>query len=292
MNVETDQFGDIYLHAASVREWSQTYSQLSRGSFESSLLQIGGRRFQIFRELINQRVVQHGEAPSGKICFGIPVAVPGTFRTQGREADERCVFLLQGGEEFMFHMPKGMDLLSINFDRDLFEQAVAATPHAGELLALLRQPVLRIPPARLGQSRRRFLDLFDRALLAADARTPETELWLEQELMSELIGLLTDPECDKRQRHSSSPGSYIVAKCHRLTVDERHSPPNVVDLCRRLRVSRRSVQNGFRSVAETTPVNYMRCIRLNGVRRELVRTRAAELTIGDAAARWGFFHLR
>jgi len=38
-------------------------------------------------------------------------------------------------------------------------------------------------------------------------------------------------------------------------------------------------------------VNYIRCVRLNGVRRELIGTRADALTIGDAASRWGFFHL-
>ncbi len=291
MNVEANQFGDIYLHATSVREWSQTYSQLTRGSFESSLLQVRGRRFQMFRETINQRVVQHGEAPEGKICFGVPLAASGAFRTQGREADECTVLLLQGGEEFLFHMPKGMDLLGINFDRRLFEQAIAATPHPEELIALLRQAVVQITPARLAESRRRLLGLFDRTLLAADAGNPETECRLEEALMAEFIALLTDPGCDKHQRHGSSPGSYIVEKCHRLTVDQRHSPPSVIDICQRLRVSRRSVQNSFRDVTGTTPIDYIRCIRLNGARRELVSTRAGELNIGDAAARWGFFHL-
>ena len=106
-----------------------------------------------------------------------------------------------------------------------------------------------------------------------------------------MIGLLNDPQCDTRQRHGSSSGSYIVEKCHRFTLDDRLNPPSVIDVCQRLRVSRRSVQNGFRSVTETTPVNYIRCIRLNGVRRDLMGSRHGELSIGDAAAGWGFFHL-
>jgi transcriptional regulator GlxA family with amidase domain len=51
------------------------------------------------------------------------------------------------------------------------------------------------------------------------------------------------------------------------------------------------VQNSFRAVAETTPLNYLRSVRLNGVRRTLMSTRASQLSIGDAAAQWGFFHL-
>ena len=291
MNLTIDHFGDIHLHAAAVREWQQTYSQLTRGVLQSSLLQISGSRFQFFRELINQRVVQHGEAPRGRICFAVPLAVPGTARMQGREADEHSVFVLQGGDEFMFHMPMGMELLAFTFERSAFDQAIAAAPRPDELATLLRQPVLRIPPARLGASRHRLLRLFESALFAADMDTPDAEPQVENALMSELIGLLTDPECDKGQRHGSSSGSYIVEKCHQLTVGDRLNPPSVIDLCQRLRISRRSVQNGFRSVTETTPVNYIRCIRLNGVRRELMRTRGAQVSIGDAAALWGFYHL-
>lgn len=291
MNFSIDRFGDICQHAASVREWEQTYSQLTSGVLQSSLQQLSGRRFQIFRELINQRVVQHGEAPRGRICFAVPLAVPGLARMQGRGVDERSIFVLQGGDEFMFHMPMGMDLLAITFDRDVFEQAVAAVSRPDELAALLRQPVLQIPAGRLDDSRLRLLGLFEHVLRSADVGDPGTEHWLEGALVSELIGLLADPGCDKLQRHGSSPGSYIVEKCHRLTVDDKLNPPSVIDLCQRLRVSRRSVQNGFRSVAETTPLNYIRCIRLNGVRRELMGTRSGEVSIGDAAARWGFFHL-
>jgi transcriptional regulator GlxA family with amidase domain len=65
----------------------------------------------------------------------------------------------------------------------------------------------------------------------------------------------------------------------------------VIELCQQLHVSRRTVQNSFRNVAETTPLHYLRSLRLNGVRRELMSTAPAKVSIGDAAARWGFFHL-
>lgn len=293
MNLTIDHFGDIHLHAASVRDWRQTYSQITSGTLQSSLLQLSGPRFQVFRERINQRVVQHGEAPRGRICFALPLAVPGTARMQGREADAHSVFVLQGGDEFMFHMPMGMELLAITFDRAAFEQAIAAAPQPDELAKLLKQPVLQIPPARHDDSRRRLLGLFEQALLVADVAvpTPATEHQFENALMSEMMDLLVDPACDKGQRRASSSGSYIVEKCHQFTLGDTLNPPSVLDLCQRLRVSRRSVQNGFRSVTETTPINYIRCIRLNGVRRELMGTRGAEVSIGDAASRWGFYHL-
>ena len=292
MHLKVEHFEDVHLHAASVHEWDQTYYQLSPGLVHSSLCQIDGTRFQLFRERINQRLVQHGHAPRDRVCFALPLSMPGAARLQGREADDCSIFILRGGDEFLFHMPQGLDMLSITFDRDTFDRALEESPWGGEYHQWLRQPVLRVPERRLAQCRDRMLFLLGRSIEDVNAAAPgAAEEELERDLLEELTCLLADPGFDRDQRLASSPGSFIVEKCHQMTLSERQSPPSVIDLCGRLRISRRTVQNSFRAVTQTTPVNYIRCIRLNGVRRELLGSRPGELSIGDAASRWGFFHL-
>jgi AraC-like DNA-binding protein len=289
-NIHINHFRDVHLHAATVQEWSQDYSQLTAGSAESTLMQLTTAHCHIFREQINQRVVQHGVAPRGKMCFAVPINVPGAIRMQGREVDDSSLFFLHGGEEFMFHMPMGMELLSITFERELFEQALAQTASAKEISQLLRQPVIRVSTPHFAQARRRLLAIFSQAL----ANEEFDNVWeqeLEQAMLGEMLQLMTDPACDKYQRTTSSTRSFIVEKCHRLTTAEMNNVPSVDQLCQRLQVSRRTVQNSFRAVAETTPLNYLRSVRLNGVRRTLMSTQASHLSIGDAAAQWGFYHL-
>ncbi|KKA06554.1 AraC family transcriptional regulator [Pseudomonas ogarae] len=291
-NQNISHFRDIHVHAATVQEWNQDYNQLTAGTAESSLIQLSTGRCHVFREQINQRVVQHGVAPRGKMCFAVPITVPGSIRMQGREVDESSLFFLHGGEEFMFHMPMGMELLAITFERELFEQALAQTASAKEISQLLRQPVIRLPAQRYADARRRMLAAFSQALSNEELdNAQDRELELEQAMLDELLQLMTDPACDKQQRSPSSTRSFIVEKCHRLATAELNNVPSVDELCQRLQVSRRTVQNSFRSVAETTPLNYLRSVRLNGVRRTLMSTRASHLSIGDAAAQWGFYHL-
>ena len=145
MNLKVEHFEDVHLHAASLHEWEQTYSQISPGLARSSLCQIEGGRFQFFRERINQRLVQHGQAPRDRVCFALPLSLPGTARLQGREADDRSIFILRGGEEFLFHMPQGLDMLSITFDRETFERTLDESPWSGEYRQWLRQPVVHVP---------------------------------------------------------------------------------------------------------------------------------------------------
>ncbi|MGJ7498006.1 helix-turn-helix domain-containing protein [Variovorax sp. RT4R15] len=292
MNQSINRFQDAHVHASAVHDWSQTYSQITAGSLESSLMQLTSARCHVFREQINQRVVQHGEAPQGKVCFAVPIAIPGAIRMQGREADDKSIFFLRAGEEFMFHMPLGMDMLAITFDQELFERALVDNLWAEEINTLLKQPVIKVPPQRFAESRRRLLAMFSEALINDDlGNTPEREQEMEQAMLGEVLQLVSDPACDRGQRQSSSTHSFIVEKCHRLTVSDAINVPSVIELCQRLQVSRRTVQNSFRTVAETTPLNYLRSVRLNGVRRELMSTRMSDLSIGDAAANWGFFHL-
>ncbi len=292
MNRSIHHFRDVHAHAISVRDWNQTYSQLTGGVLESSLGELSSDRSYVFREQINQRVVQHGQAPKGRVCFAVPISIPGTVRMQGREAHDNSIFFLKGGEEFMFHMPIGMDMLSINFDRDFFESALSSTPGAGEIESLLRQPVIKVPPRRFVECRQRLLAMFSEALANEElCNTRDRERELEEALLDELLQLMADPACDRRQRAISSTHSFIVEKCHRLAMSETINVPSVFELCQRLQVSRRTVQNSFLSVAETTPLNYLRSLRLNGVRRALMSTQVCELSIGEAASRWGFFHL-
>lgn len=287
-----DSFQDVQLHAPALQGWKHTYSQISAGALESSLMQFTSGRSHVFRERLGQRVVQHGEAPRDKICFAMPVGMPWVACIQGRQAGVGSIFFLRSGQEFMCHMPKGMDLLGLTFRRDLFEQALERTQRAAEINALLKQPVIKVPARRFAGCRRRLLAMFTESMLNGDlGETLEREHELERAMLDELLELLSDPNCDRRQRPPTSTHSFIVEKCHHLAMSKTISAPTVIELCERLQVSRRTVQNSFRNVVETTPLNYLRSVRLNGVRRELMFTHASDLSVGDAAARWGFFHL-
>ncbi|WP_261546217.1 helix-turn-helix domain-containing protein [Burkholderia multivorans] len=85
--------------------------------------------------------------------------------------------------------------------------------------------------------------------------------------------------------------SDIVSRCEKYLRDRPEEPVTVLELCRALRCSRRTLQTSFQRVADVTPVAYLRTIRLNAVRRLLRTTSAQQLGVGEAAASWGFTHL-
>lgn len=260
-------------------------------------MQVSTPNCHVFRERINRRVVQHGTSPKGQICFAFPVSAPGGAHVQGREVDEQCMLFLQGGEEFMCHLPMNTDLFAITFDRDFFTGQLHQMTEPERVAALMKQPVMKVPSARLHACREQLLTLFAWAMqpleeqrLPGEGHTDLREQALESALLRELLALLSAPDIDA-SRPMSTIRSYIVDKLHRQAITDVVNVPSIFEVCEQMQVSRRTIQNSFRTVAETTPRHYLRSVRLNGARRDIMATTMHESTIGDIASRWGFFHL-
>ena len=66
-------------------------------------------------------------------------------------------------------------------------------------------------------------------------------------------------------------------------------PVSVLDLCRELAISARTLHYAFQEVRGMSPMAYFQALRLNAVRQEL-RTAADTVTVHEIAQRWGFWH--
>jgi len=64
----------------------------------------------------------------------------------------------------------------------------------------------------------------------------------------------------------------------------------VSDIAHAIHVTPRTVQLMFRRHLDTTPMGYLRQVRLDQAHRELTRFDPASATVGEIAARWGFGH--
>lgn len=75
--------------------------------------------------------------------------------------------------------------------------------------------------------------------------------------------------------------------------DHAHEPVSVSDIAQAARVGVRTLREGFRTHLDTTPLAYLRRVRLHHVHDELTAIAAGHATgsVTEAACRWGFTHL-
>ena len=96
---------------------------------------------------------------------------------------------------------------------------------------------------------------------------------------------------DDRSPVSARARRTIVERARACINENPDEPLSVADLCLRLGVSRRVLQYSFQEAIHLNPVKFLRAMRLNGVRRALRETDPRNDTVGNIAARWGFWHL-
>lgn len=292
MTLKFDVFDDFHVHGASAPEWKQRYLQVSPGVMRSSLAEVSTDSIHVFRKWMSERVIQQGCLPNGKICFAIPLGTfAGTPRMQGREMHGDSIVVLRSCDEFTLQRPQGMELLAVTFELEDFRRLSDERPWASGARGLLSRSVLRAPGRAMQRLRYDLLALFDQMPTTVPSEPEAIGDPSVSRGVFEALRELFNGAADARQAVGSASASFIVAQCHRMVEGSGDCPPSVDELCLRLRTSRRTLQNSFRQVADATPVHYLRCVRLNAVRRQLMSTRAVDLNIAQAAADRGFNHL-
>lgn len=87
-----------------------------------------------------------------------------------------------------------------------------------------------------------------------------------------------------------APVPGLVRKAERFMVDNAETPITVSDVADHLGVSLRSLQSGFRKWRNSTPSAFLRQVRLQRVRDELLRS-DGQGNVTTVALRYGFAHL-
>lgn len=289
MEFRVRALSDVHDHSLAVNGWEQVYSQLTPGRFESVVMQAQASDFLFFRESTNRSVAQSGIAPRGFASIALPLQRPVSGTFQGCRLEGYALWLLGPGEEFRFYTPETMYYLGASIPADEM-RSLAACVLGDRAAALLDRNLLPVDVdegERVGTELSRFLDAFRQQPAAFD--NPVASKRFRDEVLSMLLELF-NPEHAKKRDLTHATYAEIVSRSERILQQRADEPQTVLDLCVALRCSRRTLQTSFQRVANVSPIEYLRSVRLNGVRRLLRSTQQDELMVGDAAAQWGFTH--
>lgn len=277
---------DVVEHAGALAGWRQEYDQLSPGRFSGELCDIRLGALRLFRERLNQATMQYMQLPEGCVTLVLPLCwnAPnwGGIHPEGLNVlpQERC---------FRSPSPADTDLFCFSLPMQSFEMLLPGK----RPLPLPEREVFgfALQANALAEIRSGLRVLFAYALGLDDegTGTEMTEQSLARHARDYLAALLEAAmPSPLPTAFSAATRRYVVDRCCRLSKENPEAPPTLVELCQRLRISRRMLQYSFQSVTGVAPLHYLRAARLNAVRRALLAR--PEMRIGDAAAAQGFFH--
>lgn len=280
-------------HAESLVQWDQTYDQISPGPFVGQVVEMWFKGIQIFRETTNRSVYQSGSPWRNSHIIGIPVAMsgPGLFGRQQVSLD--TVFTFQSEQGFALTTPEEFDVIGIAIPDEALLQ-LADTVDSRNIRELFPTAPAVLQPCRekLQELRQCLISVLDPSYFQPELlRYPQVQRNMHSAIVGHILETLHSAQPAPMPTPSFKARSHVVNEAIDHVLANAAEPPTIEELCSRLNISRRMLNYCFQEALGTSPLQYLRNLRLNGVRRDLRRPAARAPSIRDVAARWGFGHL-
>ncbi|MER7575754.1 AraC family transcriptional regulator [Streptomyces sp. NPDC126514] len=222
----------------------------------------------------------------------IPLVGDSMVRVAGREVATPCS-VAGPGMTLGMSLPAEADTLILCVPQASVDNAVTAQTGEPPAAAMRFAPALpdADPAAAAWLGTARAFAQFAESPLAT--RSPLAVAQFEQVLVHGLVSLQLHDCSAVLPAHAHPALPRAVRRAMAYCEDHAADPVSVADMAAAARVSPRTLQERFRVDFGTTPVAYLRRVRLDHVHQDLLRIAdgSASGTVAEVATRWGFTHL-
>lgn len=284
----TLRLGDVDQLAKLFGDWRGQIDQISSGVFDATLRVARGGAVRAFAIQANQRVRIRGGDAGGLVMINPVTAGSAGSLWQGRTLSAGQVVVTTSEVETDYTSPRLTTHQAVSIRPDDLEESALAllnteTPAVPRGWTAVSAPPERV--ARLDALLSRFIQIG--VVSPRLLHSPEGRL-LEQELARAVVAVLT-ANGTTRTVLSLPARHRLVLAAEELMRSQLADPLGAVDLCRRLRVSDRTLRLAFRERYGLGPMGYYKHLRLNAVRAALKAD--PHLSVAAAAVAVGFHHL-
>lgn len=187
---------------------------------------------------------------------------------------------------------EGARLTCFKIDRYAIDQALRDALHQEVPPTIHFSPVMPNRGA-LSRSWIEMLALFKEQLLRPDSllTQPLVGLPFVDSLVRGFLLVSDHPYREALLRDEGKFAPHAIRAAIELIEEEAHLPLTVSEIASRTHLSPRTLHEGFRRYLNTSPMAYVREVRLRRVRQILLASDPSTVTVASTAHRWGFVNL-
>ena len=280
---------DMDEHAAVQHGWALQYEQLSSGQFKGRIHHVQLPEVTLVREDTNMALRQRGRLDDKVYGFAMALQDSSDLFFNGQRVPEHAI-MCGKGDELDLTTPAKFSLIALVVDRSLLNTLWERMYQKPLAHWLETQLVLQTTSIKAQNLRELQLTVLDQAsALAHRQPDPQALRQLRDEILMEWLEALP-PRVDTSDLPTLERRKKLVDRACELMLGHADEPLSILEVCSRVGTGRRKLNYCFQDVLGTTPIKYLRTVRLNSVRRAL-RQAAPGATIQDIASHWGFWHL-
>lgn len=133
--------------------------------------------------------------------------------------------------------------------------------------------------------------LLDTVQAECDPVSPLLVAQIEQMVVTMLLVCQSHNYTRALCEDSRTVAPAFIKRAEQYIEEHAHDPITVCDMAEHVGVSTRSLFTGFRKYRNTSPMLYLKEVRLTRVREQLLRGQTGRTTVTAVAYQWGFGHL-
>lgn len=270
---------------------NRRYTQLHTGQLQGNYLEINLGKLQIFRENLNVGALIEATPANNFFPFAALLSNMDDSTFCGKRIEQNAILQATGGD-WDVNFKNHLNVIAAVFDRDTFAHDIHLL--MGEEIPndwLVSKACLTEPLA-LTQYATGVNNIINLIQAKPEVLKTENSLRMINDTILRLVfnALKVTTPCNEKRANQSKRSQGV-----RHVMDYLHNYgqniPTIPELCKVAKLSERNLQYGFKEYLGVTPIRYLRLLRLNGVRRDLLLNRGKKDKIVDVALDWGFIEL-
>lgn len=270
---------------------NRRYTQLHTGQLEGDYVEVNLDKLQIFREKLSAGTLIEAAPANNFVPFAALLSNMDDLNFCGKRIEKNALIQATGGiwdVNFKYHL----NVVAAVFDREAFARDIHLLTDQEIPNEWLVSKTCLTDPLALSHYATGLNNVINIVQMKPETLTTENSLRMINDTILRLVFnalKITTPSSDKRINQSK--------RCEgvRQVIDYLHSYgetiPTIPELCKIAKLSERNLQYGFKEYLGITPIRYLRLIRLNGVRRDLLISNNKKDRVIDVALNWGFIEL-
>jgi AraC family ethanolamine operon transcriptional activator len=270
---------------------NRRYTQLHPGKLEGRYLEVNLGGVQVFRENLTAGSFIESAPINSFIPFAAVLSNANDFKFCGKKIQTNAILQATGGS-WDASFRDNLSFVAAAFDRESFRDAI------GRLTGRDIPPEWLVSKAAITDPRalQRYAQGLDN-IISSVSKNPYilTNKGVVHLLGESILRLLLDaislttPYAEKK---SCQPNRLVgVRKVIDYSHHYRDQFLTISELCQVANLSERNLQYAFKEYLGVTPTRYLRLLRLNGARRELLCAQPRKDRVVDVALNWGFVEL-
>lgn len=270
---------------------NRRYTQLHSGVLNGHYLEINLGNVQVFREHLTAGVFIEAAPVSAVVPFAALLSNTESFKFCGKARESNSLLQATGGT-WDASCKESLHYVVAAFNRQALNRNI--TRLTGEEIPAdwLISKAIITDPTSLGLYALGLDEVINRVNERPEILTNKTALRMLCDGILQLTMNVLTPTISSTQKLIKSSNRHAGVK---KVIEYLHAyaeqVPTIPELCTIANLSERNLQYGFKEYLGITPIRYLRLVRLNGVKRDLLIAHPKKQKVVDVALNWGFIEL-